>query len=90
MFDWDETKNARNIAKHGISFEMARRIFDGPVLTAIDQRADYGERREVSIGKIDGVAILAVVHTDRLGRVRIISARPASRRERNRYEQTIQ
>ena len=90
MFDWDETKNARNIAKHGISFEMARQIFDGPVLTWIDQRADYGEQREISIGKIDAAAVLTVVHTDRLGRVRIISARPASRRERNRYEQAIQ
>lgn len=89
MCEWDETKNARNIAKHGVSFELACRIFDGPVLTAIEQREDYGEHREISIGVADGVAVLTVVHTDRLGRLRIISARPASQRERKRYEEAI-
>jgi uncharacterized DUF497 family protein len=89
MYEWDDAKNARNIAKHGVSFDLARRIFDGPVLTVADDREDYGELREISIGIADGVAFLTVVHTDRSGRVRIISARPASQRERKRYDQAI-
>ena len=68
---------------------MAQLIFDGPVLTVRDQRKDYGEVREVSIGMIDDIAILTVVHTDRRGNARIISARPASERERRRYEEAI-
>ncbi|WP_158925352.1 BrnT family toxin [Acidisphaera sp. S103] len=89
MYEWDETKNAINIAKHGVSFSLAQRIFDGPVLTVRDQRKDYGETREVSIGMIDGIAVLTVVHTGRGRNVRIISARPASERERRRYEEAI-
>lgn len=90
MFEWDDEKNAANIAKHGVSFEQARRIFEGPVLTVIDDREDYGELREISIGLVDGAAFLTVVHTDREGTTRIISARPASSRERRRYEEAIQ
>lgn len=70
MYEWDDAKNARNTAKHGVSFYLARRIFDGPVLTLADNREDYGERREISIGIADEVAFLTVVHTDRSGRVR--------------------
>jgi uncharacterized DUF497 family protein len=89
MYEWDEAKNASNIAKHGVGFGLAWQIFNGPVLTAIDNRRNYGEQREISIGAVDGTVILTVVHTDRQGRMRIISARPASQRERNRYEQAI-
>ena len=89
MFEWDDTKNAINIAKHGVSFQLSRRIFDGPVLTVRDDRKDYGELREISIGMAGEGAILTVVHTDRQGRMRIISARPASARERRRYEEAI-
>ncbi len=89
QFEWDERKNRDNIAKHGIDFEDAARIFEGPVLSWVDQRKDYGEMREISVGRIDAVAILTVVHTDRRDAVRIISARPASREERNRYEEAL-
>ncbi len=89
MFEWDDAKNAANIAKHGVAFELACRIFDGPVLTVADSRTDYGERREISLGAVEGVLILAVVQTGRSARIRIISARRASRRERRRYEQAI-
>ncbi|MFS2154340.1 BrnT family toxin [Rhizobium sp.] len=85
MFEWDDAKNAANIAKHGVSFRTAVRIFDGPVLTAVDDRFDYGEIRENSIGLVDGVLFLVVTHTDRNGIIRIISARPAKRQERERY-----
>jgi uncharacterized protein len=89
MFEWDDVKNCANVAKHGVSFQSARRKFDGPVLTVRDDREDYGEVREISIGGIDDIAVLTVVHTNRQGKVRIISARPASERERRRYEEAI-
>lgn len=54
MFEWDAAKAAANLAKHGIGFEQASRIFDGPVLTAADIRVDYGELREISIGVAEG------------------------------------
>ena len=88
-FEWDEKKNSGNVRKHGISFEQAAQIFDGPVLTWTDDREDYGEVRQVSIGKLGGIAIVAVVHTDRRGVTRIISARAASRAERRFYEEAL-
>ena len=88
-FEWDDDKNRANIEKHGVSFATAVRIFDGPVVTAEDARFEYGEVRENSIGMIDGLAVLTVTHTDRDGRTRIISARPASRAERSQYEQAL-
>lgn len=88
-FDWDEAKNAANIAKHGVGFATASRIFEGPVLSWTDEREDYGELREHSIGAVDGVLFLAVIHTERDGKCRIISARRANKRERERYEEAI-
>ena len=87
-FEWDEAKNQANIRKHGVSFETARRTFDGPVLTWVDERMDYGEVRHVSIGKV-GNAVVVVAHTDRDGRMRLISARPASRKERQAYHERV-
>ena len=88
LFEWDEAKNQANIRKHGVSFETARRTFDGPVLTWVDERMDYGEVRHVSIGKV-GNAVVVVAHTDRDGRMRLISARPASRKERQAYHERV-
>ena len=88
-FEWDEAKNRENIAKHGVRFEDAARIFEGPVVSWTDDREDYGEVREISIGMVGGAAIVTVAHTDRGSTVRIISARPASRAERRRYEETL-
>ena len=89
MFEWDDEKNERNVQKHGVDFETACRIFDGKVVTYIDTRFDYGELREVSIGMVEDTVILTVVHTDRDGNIRIISARRADRKERKRYAQAI-
>ncbi len=90
IFEWDDEKNASNVAKHGLSFETACRIFEGVVISASDDRFDYGEVRTNSIGAIDGIAIVVVTHTDRNGRIRLISARPAKRKERARYAQALQ
>ena len=88
-FEWDEDKNQTNIGKHGVSLSVASRIFEGPTLSWTDTRRDYGERRDISIGKVGGTVFLAVVHTNRNGNVRLISARPASRAERRLYEQAL-
>ena len=68
---------------------MAVRIFEGVTFTAPDTRRDYGEPRENSVGVVDGVLYLVATHTDRNGRIRIISARPAKRSERQAYDQAI-
>jgi uncharacterized DUF497 family protein len=82
-------KNRSNIQKHGVGFQTAIRIFEGAVLSWVDERAAYGETRYYSIGQIEEIVFLAVIHTDRAGKTRIISTRPANRRERKRYDEEI-
>jgi uncharacterized protein len=93
QFEWDESKNLSNIIKHGLDFQQAKRIFDDPnLLTFEDTRFSYGEIREISIGQLllttqSKIIIVVVVHTDREGAIRLISARKASKQERKIYEQ---
>ena len=84
-FEWDEDKRREVLAKHGIDFTAAAAIFAGPVLTRIDGRREYGETRQVSIGTI-GDRFIVVVHTDRNGRKRLISAWEGGRFEREQYQ----
>jgi uncharacterized DUF497 family protein len=89
-FDWNPAKNEANLKKHGVSFKTAITAFDDPCsLVAPDPKHSTTESREWLIGETDGGKVLVVVFTKRLqGQVcRLISARPASRRERNRYEE---
>ena len=88
-FEWDEAKNRTNVLKHGIDFETARRIFDGPVLSRRDSCKDYGEVRYITIGRVGDTGLIVLAHTDRGGRVRLISARPASRKERQAWHAHI-
>lgn len=88
-YEWDKSKNRTNIAKHGICFHDACKIFDDVVISLTDDRKSYGEVRTISIGRLEKVAIIVVVHTDRHGVCRIISARPANQKERTRYETTL-
>jgi hypothetical protein len=88
-FEWDEAKNHSNIAKHGLGFERARAIFDGPYLSFEDDRFDYGERREIALGLLEGIAVIVVVYTERAERIRIISARPANHKERRFYYEAL-
>jgi hypothetical protein len=81
-FEWHELKRAINLEKHGIDFEDALTIWDGPVATG---RAVRGtEERFISIGEIEG-RIIAVVWTPRGSRRRLISARRARTHERDCY-----
>lgn len=84
-FEWDENKNRLNQRKHGISFQEAQEIFFGIVFTSIDERFDYDEIREISIGEIEGVVIITVAHVERNGKIRLISARKATPKERRKY-----
>jgi len=83
-FEWDPRKRRSNLAKHGVDFLGAARIFDGPVLQKRDNRRDYGEARIIAFGAVEG-AVLAVVFTWRGANRRLISARAASREERDQY-----
>lgn len=88
-FAWNETKNAANVRKHGVGFEVATRLFSGSVLEETDKRRDYGERRKLGYGKIDG-RLFVCVYTDReiSGRPLrwIISLRKANQRERRKFD----
>ena len=84
-FEWDPVKDAANLRRHGISFDEARHIFNGPILTRADARRDYGENRDISLGALSPDAVLVVVHTERSGNIRLISARRANRRETKVY-----
>ena len=89
QFEWDETKNAGNKKKHGVSFEAASIVFFDPLaLTVKDKRSEH-EERWITIG-MAGARILFVVHTvsEENGNeeiIRIISARESTTRERKLY-----
>ena len=89
-FEWDRRKDAANFRKHGVRFEEAKQIFAGPVLTRVDDRDDYGELREISLGRLSPGTALVVVHTERDEITRIISARKANDRERRIYDDYFQ
>ena len=90
QFEWDEEKDRTNRAKHGIGFEEAKVIFAGPVLTAPNDRQDYGEKRFISYGPLGALVVVAVVHTSRGGRIRLISARKAGFKERQAYYEYLE
>lgn len=83
-FEWDEAKSQHNFEERGFDFAYAAGIFDNLVLEATDSRRDYGEERIIALGSV-GTNILVVVYTDRGDVHRIISARPANRKECDAY-----
>jgi uncharacterized DUF497 family protein len=78
IFEWDEVKAKANLDKHGVSFEQASTVFGDPLSLTIHDPLHSADYR-----------VLVVVHTDREGRVRIISARPATKPEMKDYEEGI-
>ena len=89
-YSWNEEKNRRNIALHGIAFEDAKRIFEGATVERIDDRFDYGEIRVYAIGLVNGLEI-TVVYSDREDdERRIISAWRAEPHERRYYWQNVE
>ncbi len=87
-YAWDETKREANLQKHGIDFVGAEEVFAGYTVTLEDKRLRYGEQRFVTFGVLEG-RLVAVVHTERAGNIRIISIRRATRREQKSYLSTI-
>ena len=87
MFEWDESKNQRNLERHGIAFEDVLSVFGNREALALeDKRRDYGEPRYVLLCPLQDV-LIHVTYTGRGGNIRLISARRASRREKRDYEQ---
>jgi len=88
-FDWDEEKRFKNLEKHGVDFYDAYLMFQTPLIQEPDYRRDYGERRYIATGEWQD-KILVMAFTVRQGTIRIISARRANQRERQRYWQKKQ
>lgn len=89
LFEWDETKNARNLAKHGKGFEAVH-DFDWATAHVTDRsRHEDGEARYAAVNLFEG-KIWTVIFTWRDGRVRIISFRRANKPEEKAYAQAIQ
>jgi uncharacterized DUF497 family protein len=82
---WDPKKNRSNIARHGIAFEDAVKIFEGPTLERVDDRFEYGEVRVYAIGIVDGIEITVIFTDASRTERRIISAWKAERHEREAY-----
>lgn len=87
-FEWNPDKAKLNVEKHGISFQEAATVFNDPLsVTFPDPDHSIGENRYVIIGISRSRQPLVVAHTDRGEKVRIISARKATRPERRFYEE---
>lgn len=93
-FEWDDEKARRNIAKHGVSFQLASRVWDDPMHVIVPDRVEEGEERWHAIGMVGPIVILLVVHVYRNEgdgeRIRIVGARKATKAERKRYEEEAQ
>lgn len=86
-FTWDSDKSDRCYLERGFDFEYAAGIFESDFIEWEDRRREYGEQRFVTVGQVEAT-ILAVVWTPRENVRRIISARPASRSEREKFYAT--
>jgi uncharacterized DUF497 family protein len=91
QFEWDDDKAAANVAKHGVSFADARHVFADPhAFEFEDNRTDYGEERWIRVGMVGHrLLVVAVAYVERGHRFRIISAMPAPKPLRKRYEEGI-
>jgi len=90
IYEWDAEKAKGNLRKHRISFEDAATVFLDPLaLTFPDPHHSSGEDREITIGRSSRQQVVFVSHCQRGDRVRIISARKATRGEHRQYEEGI-
>jgi uncharacterized DUF497 family protein len=88
QYEWDNVKAITNLRKHGVSFEEAQTVFDNPLAVIFDDEAhSFGELREIIIGHSQRNRLLIISFTERSTNIRIISARLATRKEREEYEQ---
>ena len=88
IFEWDQRKAATNRAKHGVTFEEAVSALRDPLaITGQDSSHSIGENRLITFGTSTRARLLVVAHIEHGDRVRIISARPATKAERRIYEE---
>ena len=87
-FEWDEEKAAANLAKHEVSFEEAKTVFDDPLYVDFyDPDHSFDEHRYIIIGESQRRRVLIVSYTERDDVVRLISAREVTGSERETYEE---
>ncbi len=87
-FVWDRDKAAANLRKHGVDFHEAATAFGDPLsITIADPEHSIGEERWLLVGQSLAGRLVVVAHTERGDEIRIINARPATRRERQTYEE---
>ena len=87
QFEWDDEKDKKNVAKHGIQFRTAILVFSDPCrIEKYDDAHSLNEDRYLTIGEIGGTfMVVTVVYTERPEAIRIISARRATRVEKEEY-----
>ena len=86
-FDWDGQKARSNLAKHGVSFDEAKTVFEDPFAISIpDPDHSDEEMRFIDLGYSQNNRLLIVVYTERNDTIRIISSREADKNERKQYE----
>jgi uncharacterized DUF497 family protein len=87
-FEWDRKKAESNLIKHGVSFEEARSVFTSLLSADFpDTEHSHDEERWIKIGPSDKGRLLVVCYVERYDLVRIISVRPATKRETRSYEE---
>ena len=90
LFEWDPNKAKSNLDKHKVSFDEASTVFKDPLsITGDDPLHSADEECFILIGMSHKNRILVVVHTERVDNIRIISARKATRKEKNYYESNV-
>ena len=89
MIEFDPTKAASNLVKHGVDFIEAATALDDPLARSLPDPDSQGEARWVSLGQSDQGRLLVVVWTERGEAIRLISARRATRTEEKTYAQGI-
>lgn len=86
-FEWNPDKSEASLKKHGISFHEASTLFGDPLaITFNDPDHSIGEQRFLTFGLSRANQLIVVIHTERRGKIRIISARQATNCEREIYE----
>jgi len=88
QFSWSETKLHADLDAHGLDFADAERVFAGLTFTFEDDRFEYGERRFVTLGLLDGIPV-SLVHTETSHEIRVISFRKATAREAGIYFEQV-
>ena len=88
LFEWDEVKARQNLKRHKVSFDEGKTIFNDPfLLTYPDIDGSEAEERYINIGLSVKNRALVLIHTERQSKIRIISCRKATARERRHYEE---